>query len=194
MQWDPSLPSSIVTVNDGLLAKAALLRASPLFVHPCDPLAEKQALFLSLAGWKPVSEVVSGHWEPTESGRRTVPDDPAAVGAFLEQLGLACSLSGDDSGTDAVVSLKHGLVVEYQAATDHQVVGRLLGYPSTAALAFPARSLPLDEQERIEEEAGLAGYSVPFAFSRSHWRQELRLVTVWVEVLRAYGLLDPAEV
>jgi hypothetical protein len=185
-----------------LWRKAQQLKTSPFFVGTSDsaPLVEKQAIFLALAGLKPVSGASSGHWVPRPGGRRTAYDDPAAVGAFLDSLGLAYRLRHDEYATDALVSLQPELLDAQQAASaanDQVKIGELFGYPSTAVVAFAAGEqdadgsyplLPLAEQERLERVVGLLP---TFRFSRDHWRQEIVVVQRWLSALRLYELLEP---
>ncbi len=176
-----------------LSEKARRLLASPLFVGPTDAaLSEKQTIFLVLAGLKPVAEAASGHWVADAHGRHTEPDDPAAVAMFLDSLGLAYRLSQDEHATDAMVSLQPSLIEQSAAAANDLVsMGRLFGYPATAVEAFGRdHCLPADEQERVEQDAGLdAGFFVGFRFSTQHWQEELAVLQQWNAVLRAYGLV-----
>ncbi|SRR6266496_1519111 len=146
-----------IQLDEELGRQARLLRESEYFVWPIEDasMAAKQDIFLVLAGLKPVSETTSGHWVPHPGGQRTVADDPKEVGRFLESLGLAYHLAGDERGTDAVVALRPELVEEYVRADDSSSVGRLFGYPESAVAAFvKGECMPVDEQERIE------GYSL----------------------------------
>ena len=179
-----------------LWQKAQVLKASPLFVGTTDstPLVEKQAVFLALIGLKPVSEASSGHWVPRPGGRRSVYDDPAAVGALLDSLGLVCRLRHDEYATDALVALWPGSLETYTTAAtegDQQKLGELFGYPATAATAFADGDdhlLPLAEQKRLERAVG----GLPMLrFSRTHWREELQVVQRWQAVLGLYELLEP---
>lgn len=120
---------------------AQQLKASPFFASTTDakPWLEKQPIFLVLAGVKPVAEASSGHWVPTPDGRRTVHDNPAAVGALLDSLGLAYRLRHDDYATDTLVSSRPELLDAYEvaaAADDQAKIGELFGYPATAVMAF----------------------------------------------------------
>lgn len=183
-------------LNAELLDKARRLKDSPFFVHPSDgaEMVEKWEIFLVLAGYKPVSEVASGHWIDVPGGRRTVPDDPELVGAFLQELGLAYHLSNfDDHATDAVVAVTPELVEQYMESSGSSAIGTLFGYPASAVRAFAvgeSNLLSHKEQERYEAEAGLPEVFVMFRLSRKHWRDELNVVKKWYEVLREAGLID----
>jgi|GEM_PF-1233212 len=189
-----------------LAEKADALRASSLFTNPShdSEMAEKQSIFLVLAGLKPVSKASSCHWEPTQNGRRTVFDDPKEVAAFLESLGLSYQLRHDEHATDALISLNAELLVEYSRATgianeeSYSTVGKLFGYPATAAEAFAHYAvgdeekylLAAEEQDKIEHEGGLGEkYCVNFRFSKAHWPEELKTCLQWQEVLQLYSLL-----
>ncbi len=157
-------------------------------------MVEKWDIFLVLAGYKPVSEVASGHWTDIPGGRRTVPDDPELVGAFLRELGLAYHLSNfDGHATDAAVALTAALVEQYVKASGSSAVGTLFGFPASAVRAFAVGESALlshKEQERYEEEAGLPEVFGMFRLSRKRWRDELDVVKEWYEVLREAGLTD----
>jgi hypothetical protein len=56
-----------------------------------------------LAGVRPVAEASAGHWTVTVDGRHMVFDEPAAVGKFLQSLGLHSRLRHDSRATDALV-------------------------------------------------------------------------------------------
>jgi hypothetical protein len=188
------------TTNDRrdprLRQQAQLLKASPFFDAHSDahPLQEKQAIFLALAGMKPVAEASSGHWVATSHGRRSMFDDPKAVSAFLSSLGLAYRLRHDEFATDALVSLQPELLTAYEHAAadgDQANIGELFGYPLTAARAFadgPSHLLPRAELERLERRTGL---SIIFALSRAHWQDELAVTQKWAETLRTYEMLKP---
>ena len=182
--------------TNGLTAKIEILRNSPLFINPSDDYAmnEKQQILLVLTGHKPVSEVASGHWEPTETGRQTVPDDSTKVSELLESLGLAYHLRPSEHALDVTVSLDPALVTEYEQADEATNVGRLFGYPETAIAAYGTDDImPIDEQDKITEEAGLGDWS-PFRFSRDHWQDELALTQEWYGVIQQYGFEDsPAD-
>jgi hypothetical protein len=193
--------------KDPVLAeKAEILRSSSLFVDTSDDaeFAQKQGLFLTLAGLKPVSEASSGHWEPTPNGSRSVFDDPEQVGAFLGSLELHYRLRHDEYTTDALVSLDPNLLNEYEhtdtySYTDvrlYTTVGKLFGYPETAVEAFAHYAdddrylLSNDDQDRVEQEGGLSErYFVNFRFSKVHWKEELAACLHWQKVLQAYHLI-----
>ncbi len=182
-----------ISLQPELAAKVQQLKQSQFFVgtQRHAPYAEKQSIFLVLAGLKPVGEAFSGHWVPTATGRRTIADDPKQVGAFLESLGLSYSLQSYENRLEAVVALRPELVNEYrQPDRDSSTAGRLFGYPETAVLAFASGDLlPNEEQDKVEEEAGVDVIST-FRFSRNHWPDELAVVKRWYEAMKRYGLLD----
>lgn len=192
-----------IKADPELARRAAQLLASPYSVGTQDSaqLAEKQLLFLVLAGLKPVAEVASGHWEVIPDGRHTVFDDPIAVGGFLDELGLHHRLQHDTRATEAVVALKPELLDAYKTALDHEDVariGELFGYHASAAQAFvpfastgdDSELLPGADQDAVERQAGLADtFLVDFRFSRSHWQGELALCLRWQACLRQYGLM-----
>ncbi|HEV2403006.1 MAG TPA: hypothetical protein VGS08_02285 [Candidatus Saccharimonadales bacterium] len=194
-------PRQPPTKDKKLAEQARLLLASPYFVGTQDGalLAEKQPIFLVLAGLKPLAEASSGHRETTANGRHTAFDDPAAVGSFLRSLGLHYRLRHDEHATDALVALQPGLLDKYEqaAADDVTTTGELFGYPKTAVTAMGTYVqtgnetvlLPVQEQDDIERKAGLRDtYFVNFRFSRDHWKDELAICQHWYEVLRTYGL------
>jgi hypothetical protein len=125
-------------------AMARRLRDSTLFRGTTDRdiLYEKQMLFLALAGVKPVSAAGSRHWVTTDRGRTTAPDDPTAVGDFLESLGLTFQLEVRQHVTLAFVSLDRAHLDGYLASrTDDREAGKWFGYPRTAVEAFATGNL-----------------------------------------------------
>lgn len=192
-----------IQFNPDLLHKARLLRESQFFVDPTGDGTnyEKQNLFLVLAGVKPVGEAASGHWVSTAEGRRTVADDPQAVGEFLASLGLAYHLSSfDGHATDALVAIDQGMLAEYlraDAAHDVAAVGRLFGYPQTAATAFAADSedqlLNPEEADRRTVESGLDPMQVGFRLSKAHWADELKTAMHWQALLIDAGFMEPSD-
>jgi hypothetical protein len=152
-------------------------------------LTDKQAVFLVVAGAKPVAEAASGHWLTTASGRAVVADDPKAVANFLKSLGLAYQISGDGQATVAAVALRPDLVQAYLDARGDFAIGQLLGYPETAIAAYAQGDcLTIPEQEAAQQTAGMPPDFLPFRFSRDHWQEELLVATDWFELLRTYGL------
>lgn len=190
-----------IPLTDDLLRKAKLLKESQLFADPSGEgtTYEKQALFLVLAGEKPVGEASSGHWEATGNGRTTVADDPHAVGDFLASLGLAYHLSSfDGHATDALVAADERLLAQYHQADvayDIAEVGRLFGYPETAVAAFAADSedllLDYEEIDRQAAAGGIDPLQVSFRLSKAHWADELAVVHRWQTLLIAAGLAKP---
>lgn len=183
-------------ISPELLEAARRLKESPFFVNPSDgvPLVDKQQIFLVLAGYKPVSNVSSGHWVASPAGRRTVADDPNQVGAFLTSLGLAYHLwRFDDHATNAVVALKPELVAHYLDSSDTSTSGRLFGYPDSAVKAFTLGEEALlapSEQEQCERERDLPDGLACFRLSRAHWADELAVVQQWHTTLRAASLAE----
>lgn len=192
-----------LTLNDDLQHKARLLRDSRFFVDTSGDGTsfEKETLFLVLAGAKPVGEASSGHWVSTADGRRTVADDPGAVGDFLASLGLAYHLSSfDGHATDALVAIDQGLLAEYlraDAAHDVAAVGRLFGYPETAAVAFAADSedqlLNPEEADRRTIESGLDPMQIGFRLSKAHWADELKTASHWQALLIDAGFVEATD-
>jgi len=177
--------------NSLLLNASSQLRASRSFCGLTDayPLSEKQALFLVVAGCKPVAEATSGHWVDTAEGRESIADDPREIAGFLESLGLAYSLKSDDFGTDAAVARTAETLQEFVAAQDAATVGRLFGYPETAVAAYQRNDLLSEEEQApVERQAGLPDISF-FRLSRHNWEAELRTVQAWCHVLGEYDLL-----
>ena len=151
------------------------------------PLSEKQSIFLVLAGCKPVSEVTSGHWVSDSAGRHTVADDPRAVRALLDSLGLKYALGGDEYGTDAVIAQTTALVRAFETADGSSETGRLFGYPPTAVSAFVGgRLLSEARQTAVLEAGGIPSFQL-FRFSQDHWRDELAVAQAWQQTLAAYG-------
>lgn len=178
-----------------LAEKANLLKSSTYFVFPGDgaEYIDKQCIFLVLAGLKPVTEGSSGHQVKTDTGWRTEPDDPALVSAFLESLGLAFSFYSSHDGhvTMTAVALRQELIDEYMSTADQNTytVGRLFGYPKSAVEAFVGGNcMGVEDQEFIEQRAGLPEFFPTFRFSQDHWQEELKVLQQWHEILKLYEL------
>ncbi|HEU5157678.1 MAG TPA: hypothetical protein VFU43_11845 [Streptosporangiaceae bacterium] len=186
------LQHSIPSASPELLAKAKLIKDSPFFtatfVVGANPLIEKQQVFLSLVGIKPVSYVSAAHWTGDPAKLESAADDKHELGAFLDELGLAYHFSGNESETLAVVSKDSRLVEEFVNAPDedNRTRGRLLGYPQTAIEWAETRNWREDEADLLEAN-GLAGM-VFFRFSRDHAGEELEVVRQWRRILETYGL------
>lgn len=187
MTHDATIPRD----NSLLLSASSQLRESRFFCGLTDlyALSEKQALFLVVAGCKPVAEATSGHWVETAEGRKSVADDPREIAGFLESLGLSYSLKSDDFGIDAAVARTAETLQEFVAAQDAATVGRLFGYPETAVAAYQRNDLlSEDEQATVERKAGLLDISF-FRLFGQNWETELRTVQAWYQVLGKYGLV-----
>jgi hypothetical protein len=181
---------------------ANLLRQTSLFVARPNPLMSKQMIFLTLAGEKPVSSTSASRWIQTGHRGHAVAEEPAAVAALLQSLGLAYKLTSHDHFLNAEVALDPAVLQEYdailgQAASEfHLRTGRFYGYPETAVQAFVASlegqdtRLPMAEQQAKMTEAGISdSMGVMFAFSRAHWPEELAVMIRWAQVLDQFGLL-----
>lgn len=188
-------PSS--DVNVWLTSCGERLRATSLFCGNIDPLplGDKPTIFLVVAGEKPVGSARSGHWVEHSGGRHSEASDAGEIGDLLDSLGLVYSLSGDASAMDAVVASSQRNLDEFMALdahepSDHAAVGRLLGYPSTATAAFiSGAAMPMDQQRRLIEEAGLSDVDF-FRLSQMHYAEELEVMRRWLRVLREYDLLQ----
>lgn len=181
-----------ITTSPELLAKAKLLKDGPFFtatfVVGANSLIEKQQVFLTLAGVKPVSYVSAARWTGDPTKLESTADDKRALGIFLDQLGLAYHLSGDESETLVVVSKDRSLVEAFLSAPDedNRIRGDLLGYPKTAIEGAEARDWREDETELLEAN-GLAGM-VFFRLSQDHYAEELEVIRQWRRILEVYGL------
>lgn len=177
--------------NAELAKKAKLIKDSPLFTHTfmvgANHLMEKQQLFLTLAQIKPVSFISAAHHEgPGQLD--TMADDAAGVAAFLDQLGMAHSITGDEYETQVVVSTDRKLVDEYlKADGDNEQQGKLLGYPLTAVHGSLDGKWRDDEEELLKAK-GLQGFPF-FRLSQEHYKEELEEVMRWKNILGAYGLI-----
>jgi hypothetical protein len=191
-------------INSELSKKAKLLLDSPHFTNHVDQgfLTEKQSIFLTLCGKKPVSEATSGIWATTANGGHSKPDDEHEINAFLSSLGLAYQLRHDDYATDALVALNNNDLLEYsQASLDSGNVGQLFGYPKTAVDAFGRAFsgdateelnylMAIEDQDKLLEKAGVPDYIPMFRFSRDHALEELEVVKDWYATLRMYNLVE----
>jgi hypothetical protein len=145
-----------------------------------------------MMGLKPVAEASSGHWVQTDGGRRTMPDDPRKVGALLDSLGLAYSLTGDDYAITALVSQSEDLIQAYRADINVVEHGKLFGYPETAIEAFvanPHQLLTPERQDEILKAAGLPDNMPMFRMSSAHWEDEIKILQDWHQALRQAGLV-----
>lgn len=187
-----SSPNMTLPFDPALDAKVALLRSSALFSprNGGDPLVEKEMLFLTLAGAKPISGVGSSHWIKTHSGGRAAPDDPAEVEDLFQQLGLAYEIEVRESVTLAYISLEATSLTKFLAArNDHRESGRWFGYPMTAVDAFMNGTL----MEPAEQEAAIIEFGLPvfstFRLSREHAMTEIEVMRQWWELLDCYDLV-----
>lgn len=177
-------------VTPELAQKAKLIKDSPLFTHTfmvgANHLMEKQQLFLTLAQIKPVSFISAAH--RNGSGLLdTKADDQAEVAAFLDQLGLSHSITGDEYETQVVVSSDRKLIDEYlKADGDNEQQGKLLGYPLTAVLGSLDGKWRDDEGELLKAK-GLGGFPF-FRLSQEHYDEELERIEDWKRILEVYGL------
>lgn len=171
-----------------LHAYADQLRKTNLFVGTGDETwsIDKQYIFLTLAGLKPVSEVVSGHWEPTPTGRTSVADSMEEVSDFLTSLGLFFKPTLYKSYVLADIARSDELLEEYRVASetgDTATVGRLHGFPLTAVDAYAAgTSMDIRKQDELKVD------HVGFRLSPDHYEEEIAAVAPWQELLKEYGL------
>ncbi len=181
-----------MTIDPAVAAKAKLLFNSTLlsatFLVGANRLIEKQQVFLTVLGIKPVSQVSAAHWVGDPAKLESVADDTEALKKLFDQLGLSYHLFGDESELQAVVSLDAKLVDQFVHAPDDDNVtrGKLLGYPLTAIEYAETRHWRDDEPELLAK-ADLSGYPF-FRFSREHYQEELATIRRWQQILAAYGL------
>lgn len=186
--------------NDRLAKIAQQINNSSLFTgtSDADRFLHKQFLFLAVAGQKPVSQIASGHWQKTATGRITVPDDVTKTKEFLDQLPLAYHIQIESFALSIWVATDQVTLDQTLKTTDNYEIGLLLGYPETAVhtLCYSKETLlPLAEQEKLlrqevsdEQLLNL----VCFRMSRQHYRTEFKTVKRWYEVLQQYGLVSAA--
>jgi hypothetical protein len=178
-----------------LAQSAMILRESTHFVGHAElaPLIDKQSIFLVLAGKKPVSEATSSRWIETERGAYAEPDDVHELQAFLDSLGLASYIRTGEFSTNALVSFDPANLDAYLVAekTDNAIaIGRLFGYPQTAAEAFiHDASLDMEQQDALLEAAGIPLMMPTFRFSVAHAQQELAVQEDWYRTLAQYDLV-----
>ena len=175
--------------SDELPHKARILSASKHFMDVAPaPLQNKQVIFLTLCGKKPVSHAFSAQWIEKRGSMYSRPDDEQGVGELLKQLGLVFTLASDENGTWVTVSLDQSLLKK-MSSSDDRALGRLLGYPESAVLAYGIDDmLEIEEQDKLMEAAGLPITMPQFCMSKSHADEELELLKDWYETLRHYGL------
>lgn len=177
--------------NDtNLTTIAKQLIAGELFTSQIDnrPFANKQGLFLVLAGCKPISQVGSSHWEMTAVGRKSVGDDPMTVEQFLISLELSYDIEPNPYVTIATVAKTPDLIQQFKSSRAAASVGQLFGYPETAVKAFETKKLlSTEEQEGVEKDAGITIDC--FRFSQKFWCDEIKIVLKWQAVLAKYGML-----
>lgn len=175
-----------------LLEQAYQIRQSHYFVGTSDLalLTDKQCLLLTLAGKKPVSEIASGHWETTSTGRSSKPDSVDEVAIFLESLGLSYALTEDHHATQAIVGTTSDDVDLFQQSSNTVQIGHLLGYPDSAVQAFASgKSLSSEAQEAALRKAGIPLSFSPFRLSETFWEQEMLVIVDWFGVVKEYGLV-----
>jgi hypothetical protein len=172
-----------------LSAYADKLRKTHLFVGTGDDAIsiDKQYIFLTLAGVKPVSEVGSGHWEPTPTGRISVADSMEEVSDFLTSLGLFFKLTLYKGYVLADIARSDELLEEYMAASetnDTVTIGRLHGFPLTAVNAFVnGTSLDIRKQDELKPK------HMGFRLSPDHYEEEAAVAEEWQKILKEYGLV-----
>lgn len=185
-----------ITPHPDLLKKAQRIRQSEYFMSDPDwgHLRDKQQLFLTLAGIKPVSEIYAAHTEPTEDGGwQSVPDDPKGVAELLDSLGLAHRFLELPHYILAVVTRDPQTLQTFWNCKDDAERGKLLGYPQTAIDAYMIdRRMPGDKQDAIMEHEGLSQL-YGFCLSRTHYTEEIQTLRTWRTLLQAYGLWDETK-
>ncbi|MDQ3153256.1 MAG: hypothetical protein M3R63_16585 [Actinomycetota bacterium] len=175
-----------------LIRKAKLLKDCPYFTGvKSAPLIQKQMIFLVLAGLKPGATALSGHEVETAAGSEIVPDDPSAVGAFLDPLGVAYHLTVTAYGTEAFVSLDPVVVDKLFRCKDEHEFGLLVGFPRTAVDAWRDDTLlPHGEEARLYELLGAADMPDFFRLSRDYATEEFAILRSWWDMLQAYGMSE----
>lgn len=180
-----------------LSAIAHQIKTTSLFTgtSDADRFLHKQFLFLAVTGDKPASEIASGHWQKTATGRIAVPDNIAEVEAFLNQLPIAYHIKVESFALSIWVATDQEILKQIMNATDNNQIGLLLGYPETAVNALcnsKDELLSLSEQEsllrqEVSDEQLLN--LVCFRMSKQHYLAEFETVKRWYEILQRYALI-----
>lgn len=188
------LASGDPVADSDLVEKAIILRSSALFMSrgALDPLAEKQMIFLALAGLKPVSGAGSSRWVQTHDGGMAVADDEQRVASLLRQLGLQYHIEQRSTVTLVHVARDKRALETFLEASGHRAVGLAYGYPATAVDAFVAGESMSNEQQK----AAVGRLGVPvfdtFRLSQNHSSTELETMREWWLALDRYGLITRA--
>jgi len=176
--------------TSSLQSVANQLLATPLFTGntDLDRLTSKQMIFLVAAGMKPLSEVASLHFEETERGKEAKGDDPEAVKAFLGTIGLSSSVEAGEAITRAVVSNNPEIISDFTDKKKPE--GKLFGFPESSIEAFESgSSMGIEEQEKLQAEAGIPESFTPFRLSMDNYEEELKLMKSWYQLLEQYTLV-----
>lgn len=187
------------TIGDERLSDlACTILTSPFFTgaNDLDRLADKQLLFLVVAGLKPVADLISYHQEKQGDVTVSVADDEVAVTEFLNSLGVAYSFMPEQDGTALSVAVAQSQAeadAVWQTTGDSDY-GELMGFPNTAIEAYMQGTLlSHDEAEQLAlstyHDPAFAQFSV-FRLSKAHALEELKMLKQWYDVLKQYGLVD----
>lgn len=144
---------------------------------------QKSELILVLLGEKPATDLE--HFS----------DDPEEVADMLESYGLSVVQKGvknsENSRSIFSVSNKESLakkLANTDPEEDHEMYGKLMGYPDSAISAFEdengnkaGNELRLEREEYPEELDKLVFNS--FILSKKNWEQEVKILQRWQNVL-----------
>lgn len=177
-----------------LKAVAQKLATSHLFVgtSELDRFIHKQLLFLTAAGLKPVSQVTAGHWQEISGGHVTVPDDVNKVKSLLKECRLAYHISPNRHALDVLVARDSVNLKKMLTCVNENEVGKLFGYPETAASAFKQGCLSLEKQEAILQQYYQDHRLINlfcFKMSKQHYHREMQTVERWFRLLAEFDLL-----
>lgn len=176
--------------NDDLLKKAAqAILKSNLFLLNTEKgnRTDQQSLFLTIAGYKPVSLIGSGDKVKTDTGWRLVPTDKKLIAKIFDTFDLHHTMQSGEYTTDCLVS-RNPKLLDLIVERDHATVGLLYGYPKSAVDALIEGSLmDKNEQERLLDNEGL--FYAPFRLSMANFAKEIELLHTWNNLLLRYNLV-----
>lgn len=181
---------SEITHNDNLVEKSKIIKEADIKSLIGEHFySNKQEIFLTLSGLKPVSMI---------GGIDSL--DLPKVTDLLNQIGLYYQISKEYPET-IFVSKNQENIILYKSISEQGKVdktnknGLLLGFPESAVEAFDKNDcLGYEDQRRVTEALGINPDFTPFRLSRWNYKEEIKIIAKWYNTLRLYDLLAPINV
>lgn len=181
-------------MDESIKRKVEILKASDLFINYSDSnkLSEKQKILLALTGQKPVAELHTSKRIIVGNSNQAIPEDHEKIANLMSQLDLNYLINDDDHFTNVTVSLDEKLFGRYLAGLgSSEGVDKLCGHPDSAIRASYDRVMlmSIDDQEKVEADAGLPYFFPSFRFSKVNYEKELEVLKSWHQTCRLYDLV-----